>query len=363
MTFADTAFLLLQPHMMEPKIEKIRLSKIPVQLRIRVLYVDERIVVIEKPHNLRSVAGNAAAGSNKRPREEEQKKTAQEAWIAALESFQEDSGDDETHKWVKKLANSPSLVSIPRKLKPFLRYCKKNQYRLVPEGEPRLSNSDLENLGTNMQGVIEGRQRSLLNLPEATKHEESAFGQLILMGYATEERPLNLFAVHRLDCETSGVMVFARTKEAASFLGKAWRERDQVSKTYVARVKRWPPYSSDKKQLEGTIELPLVSSDERLKWKVDENGKPSTTLWKIRKADEDVITLELTPVTGRTHQLRIHLAEIGSGIEGDTLYGDHPEIWDPNNPKGNRLCLHAENLCFPHPETGELMEFSCELSW
>jgi tRNA pseudouridine32 synthase/23S rRNA pseudouridine746 synthase len=114
---------------------------------------------------------------------------------------------------------------------------------------------------------------------------------------------------------------------------------------------------------EGIIELPLSPSQERLKWKVDKNGKYSKTLWKIRKVEPNLITLVLTPVTGRTHQLRIHLAEVGSGIDGDSLYGDNPETWDPGNATGRRLNLHAEHLSFPHPETAELMEFSSDVSW
>ena len=314
-------------------------------------------MVIEKPSNLRSVPGNVAG--SKRPRKEQ--KTGQEAWIEALESFQDCSLDDQAHQWAKNVANSPSLVSIPRKLKPFLRYCGRNQARLTPEGEPRLTSDDLNMLTTKIHVMLEERQRSFLNLPQATKHEESAFGQLILLGYAKEERPANLFVVHRLDCETSGVVVFARTQEAASFLGKAWRAQDQVTKRYVAQVKRWPPYND--KQMTGIIELPLGPSAERLKWKVDENGKPSKTLWKIRKVVDGLITLELTPVTGRTHQLRIHLAEIGSGIEGDTLYGDNPEKWNPDSSTGRRLRLHAEYLSLPHPKTAETMTFFAHASW
>ena len=114
---------------------------------------------------------------------------------------------------------------------------------------------------------------------------------------------------------------------------------------------------------EGIIELPLSPSKERLKWKVDNGGKPCKTMWKIRKVEPNLKTLDLTPVTGRTHQLRIHLAEVGSGIDGDSLYGDNPETWDPENALGRRLNLHAEHLSFPHPETTELMDFSSDVSW
>jgi tRNA pseudouridine32 synthase/23S rRNA pseudouridine746 synthase len=343
-----------------------RLASISTHLRIRVLHTDEYILVIEKPSNLRSVAGNISG--SKRPHEEQM--TAQQAWIAALGSFQPPYGTtnerdpaDEIHRWVTNLALAPSsFASIPRKLKPFMRYCERNQGRLVPDGQPRVPPEDLQKLTPKMHALVEGHQRSLMNLPEATMHEDSAFGQLILMGYARSERPANIFAVHRLDCETSGVMVFARTQEAASILSKAWRERDRVSKSYVARVKSWPPFKTDN-QTKGIIELSLAPSDERPKWKVDPNGKPSKTLWKVRLVADDAITLELTPVTGRTHQLRIHVAEIGSGIQGDTLYGDDIKAFDPNNPDSPRLCLHAETLSFPHPFTGETTHFTTDVPW
>jgi len=168
-------------------------------------------------------------------------------------------------------------------------------------------------------------------------------------------------------------MVFARNKEAASKLSKAWRERDQVSKLYLARVKHWPPYDVEKK-LEGIIDMPLAPSEERLEWRVKVGGKPSTTLWKVLKPtncgdsrsktnEGDSVVLKLTPVTGRTHQLRVHCASIGSGIEGESLYGDDQTKWNPEQPSSTVLCLHAHKLSFPHPCSCELIEFSSEPSW
>ena len=76
------------------------------------------------------------------------------------------------------------------------------------------------------------------------------------------------------------------------------------------------------------------------------------------------IVLELQPITGRTHQLRIHCAAIGSGIEGDTLYGDSPIEWDGTAESAKHmLCLHAHRLKFPHPKTGEMMEFTSKAGW
>lgn len=163
-------------------------------------------------------------------------------------------------------------------------------------------------------------------------------------------------------------MVFARDEQAASKLCQAWREHGEVSKIYLARVKDWPPFHKEN-QLEGRIDEPLAPSEERLKWKVQKNGKPCTTLWKIHglsppaNSDSNSVVLQLTPLTGRTHQLRVHCAHVGSGIEGDSLYGDKRIKWKPQQACTTVLCLHARKLSFPHPRSGERMEFISLPSW
>lgn len=161
-------------------------------------------------------------------------------------------------------------------------------------------------------------------------------------------------------------MVFARDKQAASKLCQAWRQLGEVSKIYLARVRNWPPFHNEN-QLEGRIDEPLAATEERLKWKVQTSGKPSTTLWKIRglatNNDSDLVVLQLTPLTGRTHQLRVHCAHVGSGIEGDSLYGDKRIEWKPQQASAPVLFLHAHKLSFPHPRSGERMEFMSFPSW
>lgn len=179
-------------------------------------------------------------------------------------------------------------------------------------------------------------------------------------------------------------MVVARNADAASILCQQWRERESIKKTYLAFVKRWPPYH-EQKELKGKIDLPLAASrTERIKWEVrpaEDGGKPSLTLWKIHesslgiKDDEFGLTLELQPMTGRTHQLRIHCAAIGSGIDGDSLYGDNPIEWTADKSKHERnvdrseqqrsktLHLHAHRLTFPHPRTGKDITFESPKPW
>lgn len=146
--------------------------------------------------------------------------------------------------------------------------------------------------------------------------------------------------VHRLDQVTSGLMVFARGKEMQSALSALF-ERRQVMKRYEALVEG--PVDGGA----GEIDLPLTCDwPNRPKQKVDhEAGKPALTRWRVlgRGAEGAATRLELEPVTGRSHQLRLHLASIGHPIVGDTMYGAVPAV---------RVCLHASGLAFVHPATG-----------
>lgn len=157
--------------------------------------------------------------------------------------------------------------------------------------------------------------------------------------------------VHRLDCDTSGLLVLARNKEAHRQLSIQFQDR-QVAKRYVAVVKgRFA-------QPAGEVALPLIVDwPNRPLHKVDfEIGKPSLTLYRVLSYDEVAETsrVELTPETGRTHQLRVHMQALGHPILGDSLYAD-PE----SRAKADRLLLHAEFLSFDHPASGERMNFSC----
>lgn len=168
-------------------------------------------------------------------------------------------------------------------------------------------------------------------------------------------------------------MVVARNHDAASYLSRAWRERELVQKTYLAHIKHWPPYHQHRIH-EGTIDIALAPSRvERIKWAVvpvADGGKECKTFWKVyQDLDKEGIILELHPITGRTHQLRLHCAEVGSGIVGDSLYGDSPIAWlayDNQNIGGKSsfgdraprtLRLHAHKLTFPRPKTGETITF------
>jgi tRNA pseudouridine32 synthase/23S rRNA pseudouridine746 synthase len=175
--------------------------------------------------------------------------------------------------------------------------------------------------------------------------------------------------VHRLDMATSGLMVFARGEAMQRELSRMFRERE-VTKRYVALV------AGVLENEVGEIDLPLmVDWPNRPKSKVDhESGKPSLTRYRLLGAEslssraevgasfdtasptqderESIVSrVELEPITGRTHQLRLHLASIGHPIIGDTLY---------DGRKAERLMLHATRLAFDHPITAKPLYFQSD---
>ena len=155
--------------------------------------------------------------------------------------------------------------------------------------------------------------------------------------------------VHRLDMETSGIMVMALDKPVQRKLSLLFQER-RVQKRYIAIVSGCMQSSC------GEINLPLIADwPNRPRQMVDrKNGKPSTTLFKVidRDSKNSSTRVELKPVTGRTHQLRVHLHALGHGILGDSLYSDGDA-----DTRADRLMLHAESLAFHHPGTNEFMNF------
>ncbi len=156
-----------------------------------------------------------------------------------------------------------------------------------------------------------------------------------------------ILLVHRLDQDTSGVMVFGLTPHAQRTLSKQFEDR-KVKKTYVARLTgRLEPKT-------GTVDLPLIVDwPNRPRQMVDHvQGRPAQTDWRVIRASDAETRVRLYPLTGRSHQLRVHMAETGHAILGDPLYAcgaaaDHP-----------RLMLHAENLRFRHPDSGEPVSFN-----
>ncbi len=160
--------------------------------------------------------------------------------------------------------------------------------------------------------------------------------------------------VHRLDMATSGLLLMARGAAMQRTLSMAFESRE-VHKRYVARVAgHLPPPAADW----GQIDLPLDSDwPNRPRQKVDADGKASLTRWRVLAHEADaqgrpLTRLELEPVTGRTHQLRVHLQAIGHPILGDALYADAD-----TQARYPRLQLHACELALTHPLTGAPLQW------
>ncbi|WP_436645244.1 RluA family pseudouridine synthase [Pseudogemmobacter hezensis] len=153
--------------------------------------------------------------------------------------------------------------------------------------------------------------------------------------------------VHRLDCDTSGVMIFARTKAAQGFLGQEFEKR-RAKKAYIARV--YGQVAGD----HGHIDLPLGADwPNRPRQMVShDHGRPAQTDWQVVGRSPDETRMRLSPLTGRSHQLRVHMLELGHPILGDPIYATGPAREAP------RLMLHAATLGLHHPESGEWVTFA-----
>ena len=155
--------------------------------------------------------------------------------------------------------------------------------------------------------------------------------------------------VHRLDCDTSGVMIFARDKQAQGFLGQEFEKR-RARKAYVARLAG--VLEADR----GRVDLPLCADwDYRPRQKVDfERGRPAVTEWEVIARGQGETRVRMHPLTGRSHQLRVHMQSLGHPILGDPIYAagvarDYP-----------RLMLHAERLGLHHPGGAGWVEFAAD---
>jgi len=193
--------------------------------------------------------------------------------------------------------------------------------------------------------MVVNKPSGLLSVPgKAPEHHDS------IMSRIQQQFP-QAESVHRLDMATSGVMVVALNKAAERELKRQFREREP-KKSYIARV--WGHLERD----EGIIDLPLICDwPNRPKQKVCfETGKSAQTEYLVLSRDSDNSTrVKLTPITGRSHQLRVHMLSLDHPILGDRFYA-HDEAL----AMANRLQLHAQELQITHPFFNTPMHFRCE---
>lgn len=195
--------------------------------------------------------------------------------------------------------------------------------------------------------VVVDKPYNVLSVPGRGPHLADCVASRVQQRFPEATGPLT---VHRLDMETSGLLVLALDADTHRDLSRQFRQRE-VGKRYVAVI------GGEVDGDEGRIDLPLrFDPPNRPHHVVDPlQGKPATTLWRALRRSPDRTRVEFEPLTGRTHQLRLHAAHhdgLGHPILGDSLYGDLAE--------SPRLLLHATWLEFTDPGTGERVSFTSD---
>ncbi len=192
--------------------------------------------------------------------------------------------------------------------------------------------------------IVVEKKEGLLTVTTGTNHDTTAFS--ILKNHVKKSSPANkIYTVHRLDRETSGVLVFTKNRDAQHTFRNNWQEI-VTKRTYVAVVEGKVERQKDRIVswlTENEVSLKIKSS------KTDNGGKEAITNYKLLKAGEEFSLLEIELETGRKNQIRVHMESIGHPIAGDRKYGSTVNI--------GRLALHARVLEFYHPVTGEIMHF------
>lgn len=196
--------------------------------------------------------------------------------------------------------------------------------------------------------LVINKQAGLLSMSTSKEKDRTAYS--ILSDYVKKANPKNrVFIIHRLDRETSGVMMFAKSEKVQRLMQETWNQTIR-ERTYVALVEGVPDPA------EGTIESYLKESKALIVYSSQnpEHGQLSITNYRIMRASDHYALLELELETGRKNQIRVHMQDIGHPVVGDAKYGAE------TNPIG-RLGLHAEALAFEHPITGAAMRFDAPI--
>jgi 23S rRNA pseudouridine1911/1915/1917 synthase len=198
--------------------------------------------------------------------------------------------------------------------------------------------------------AVINKQAGLVVHPAPGNYEHTLVNALLYrfkkLSDVNPERP---GIVHRLDKGTSGIMVVAKNNFAHHALSEQFAKHT-IKRTYIALVKGRVEFDAD------VIELPIARHPVKRKnmaVSFSEQAKFARTLYRTLKRTKEFSLVELQPHTGRTHQLRVHLAFLGHPILGDKKYGKHNEFI--------RMALHAKSLGFTHPRTGKFIEFSSDI--
>ena len=197
--------------------------------------------------------------------------------------------------------------------------------------------------------IVVDKKPGVLSMSTGKEGEQTAYSVMTehVRHYNRNNR---IFIVHRLDRDTSGLLLFAKNEEIQEILQSNWNE-NVITRSYVAVVEGCPTPDH------GEIVSWLTENPKSLKMEsspTDNGGKKAITRYKTIKSNGLYTLLEVNLATGRKNQIRVQLASIGHPIAGDKRYGAK------NNPLG-RLCLHARTLRFIHPATGQVMNFDTDI--
>ncbi len=213
-----------------------------------------------------------------------------------------------------------------------------------------------EKIVPGMKIVFEDEDILVVNKPAglltiSTAKEKSKTLYHALSTHVKKENPdLKIFVVHRLDRETSGLLVFAKNEQAKYKLQKNWNE-NVIERTYIALVEGYV------KETEKKI-ISYLKESKALKVHSSQNptyGQEAITNYKLIETRKNSSLLEVNLETGRKNQIRVHMEEIGHPIVGDKKYGAKTVM--PSKLDGNRIGLHAQTLSFVHPKTGKIVRF------
>jgi RluA family pseudouridine synthase len=203
---------------------------------------------------------------------------------------------------------------------------------------------DLSRLQTEekIEIIAEDEDLLIINKPPFVTSSEEEINKRLKTHY---------FLCHRIDKETSGLLILAKNKAALQYMENLFYEQ-KVQKRYLALV-----YSSQVLKDKFLVNQPLAIAKKtqfQVIMKIDPKGQSAETFFKIAKAKHPYYLLECFPKTGRTHQIRVHLKEIKAPILGDIVYGG-------KQSSAGRFLLHAESISFAHPKTGEIQVYSAPI--
>ena len=274
-----------------------------------------------------------------------------------IDAYLSEKLEDTSRVAVQRLVTNGKVVVNGKKVKSSYKVQKKDKIEVEEEVPVEVSlkaqNIPLEVIHEDEDIIVINKPKGMVVHPANGNPDGTLVNAVMaickdsLSGIGGEIRP---GIVHRLDKDTSGIIIVAKNDKAHINLSEQIKEH-KVKKTYIALVR------GIVKENEATINMPIGRSEkDRKKMAVTKKGKEAITHFKVLERYDKYTLLQVNIETGRTHQIRVHLSQIGYPIVGDEVYSNGKNEW---NIKGQ--CLHAKSLEFTHPVTGKQMYLEAKL--